>query len=79
MRERSWKPCARTKPYVIEPNVAEAFAAWNEVEFSKNLGVQNIILEGDALERGHVFQKEGQSCLRFGNLIDGSKKILHSL
>jgi hypothetical protein len=44
-----------TKPHISDP----AVTAWIVVEFSRELGFQNIIMEGDALEIVHALQKEG--------------------
>jgi hypothetical protein len=50
-----------------------------DVEFSRDLEMQNIILEGDALEIAHALQKEGQFWSRYGQLIVDAKKMLKSL
>ena len=42
-----------TKPRISDP----AVTAWFVVEFSRDLGFQNI-MEGDALEIDHALQKE---------------------
>jgi hypothetical protein len=39
-----------SKPYVSDPTVAEALGARQAVELCRNLGFQNILLEGDAKE-----------------------------
>lgn len=38
------------RPYIFDPTTAEAVAVWKVVEFNRDLGFQNIMLERDALE-----------------------------
>lgn len=49
------------------------------MEFGKDLGFQNIILEGDTLDIVQILQKEYQSWSRYGNLIEDLKTLLNSL
>jgi hypothetical protein len=50
-----------SKLHIINPTVMKAFATYIVEEFDKNLRIQNIILEGDAVKIGNALQKEGQS------------------
>lgn len=49
-----------SKPYIFDPIVVEAYAAWKVVEFSIDLGILNIILEGDVLEIVNALRIEGK-------------------
>jgi hypothetical protein len=64
-----------SKSYIIKPTIT----TWKVVEFGRNLGIHNIILEDNAMEVVHVFRKENQSWSKYGNLIDNAKITLHSL
>jgi hypothetical protein len=66
-----------SKLYIINPTVTEAFATYIVVEFDRDLRIQNIILEDDALKIGDALQKEGQSGNRYENLINDLKTMLH--
>jgi hypothetical protein len=68
-----------SKPYITNPIVADAIFAWKAVEFGKDLGIQNIILEGNALDIVHALLKEEQFWSRYGNLLNNSKTLLNSL
>jgi ribonuclease HI len=39
-----------TQPYISDPATAEAFAARRGIQLCRELGIRNIILEGDSLE-----------------------------
>ncbi len=39
-----------SKSYIFNSTVVEAFVAWEVVEFSRDLELQHVIVEGDALE-----------------------------
>jgi hypothetical protein len=42
--------------YIIDPaTMAEIYAAWNAVFFGRDLGIRNVIMEGDALKIVHSF------------------------
>jgi hypothetical protein len=42
---------------IINPTVTKAFATYIVVEFDRDLGIQNIILEDDALKIGMLYRK----------------------
>lgn len=44
--------------FIIDPTVAEAFAALKAVAFGRDLGLHNVILEGDVLEIVHALRRE---------------------
>lgn len=65
--------------YITNPTIAEALVIQKAVVFDRDLGLNNFILEGDALEIIHALRKDDQSWCMHGHLIDDSKIILHSL
>jgi hypothetical protein len=58
------------KKLLVDPNVAEANATWKAVKFNRDLDMMNIMLEGDAMKIVNVIRMEGQSCSRYGHLIE---------
>lgn len=58
---------------IFDIAVAEAFAAWKVVKFSKDMGFLNVFVERDALKIVHAWQKEGRCGSRYGKLIDDAK------
>lgn len=48
-----------TIPFIIDPTIAEAVAAWKAIVFYCEQGFQRLILEGDALEIVQVFGRRG--------------------
>lgn len=50
-----------TFPMMLEPMSAEAFPALNAMEFSRDLGLQQIILEGDTLQVVNVANAREQN------------------
>lgn len=48
-----------TKAYVQDPAAVEAIAARRGAEFSADLGVRKVILEGDALQIVQALNQEG--------------------
>lgn len=66
VRDSKWNVFAYLciyKPYIADPTIDEAYAVWKVVEFSRDLGFQNFIIEGDALEVVHALRKEGRCCM----------------
>jgi hypothetical protein len=49
------------KMYITDPTVMEASATWNVMLFGRDLGLCNIIREGDALEIVHALWKDDKS------------------
>lgn len=47
-----------TIPFIRDPTVAEAMAAWKAVVFCSELGFQRVIFEGDALEIVNALRQE---------------------
>jgi hypothetical protein len=67
-----------SKRYLTHPTTIDAYAAWKVVAFGRDLGIHNILLEGDALEVVQDFQKEEPLWQRYGHLIENSKIILYN-
>jgi hypothetical protein len=66
-----------TIPFVTDPTIAEAIAAWKAVELGCELGFQRVILEGDALEIVKALRQAEPSWSRYGQLIeDASTSIV---
>lgn len=68
-----------TKPYISDPFVAEVVAAWKVVKFRRELGFQNIMMEGDMPEIVHALQKEGCCWSMYGQLIDDARILLNGI
>jgi ribonuclease HI len=64
------------KQFIVDPAVAEAYAALKAVEFCCDLGLWNILLEGDALEIVNALLLDDPSWSRYGHLIDDTKLLL---
>lgn len=65
------------KQFIVDRVVAEAYAAWNAVEFSRDLGMLKIILKGDALEIVNALRMHGRTILEpLCQLIDDAKTLL---
>jgi hypothetical protein len=62
------------KQFIVNPTVVKAYAAWKAVEFSRDLGMLNIILEGDG-----KFLTNGMTILKSIRLIDQGCKDVTSL
>lgn len=65
-------------PYVHDPTVAEALAAWRLAELCIQLGHDKIILEGDSLEVVQAFRKESHYWGRYEHIVDDAKALLDS-
>lgn len=39
-----------SKPYIVNPTATEASATWKSIELNRDLGILNIMLEGDVME-----------------------------
>jgi hypothetical protein len=53
--------CA-TKPYIVDPGIAEAISTWKMIEVVVSFGFQNVIFEGDSLKIVQALNNE-RSCL----------------
>ena len=66
--------CSSMK-FIINPTMVEDYVAWKVVVFCRDLGLKNVILEGDTLNIVHVLHKEEHSWSRYGNLLADTKFI----
>jgi ribonuclease HI len=62
----------------LEPIAAEALAAFQATNFSKDLGLQHIILEGDALQVVKAVNCPSRNWSRFGQLVEDTRMVIHS-
>ena len=67
---------SKTRNGTLEPSAGEAFAASSAVCFCKDLGVQRVVLEGDAKQIVDAINSSSTSWSRFGHLIDDTRWIL---
>lgn len=58
---------------------AEAFAALCAVEFCREVGIQDIILEGDSLLVVKALNDSNPNWLRYGQIIEDTRLVLGSL
>jgi ribonuclease HI len=70
---------SRTKMGCLEPVAVEALAAFQAIEFSIELGLQDIILEGDALQVVNALNFSGRCLSRFGQIVADAQMIIASL
>jgi len=71
--------CSTTKIFLVEAAVAEALAAVHTVEFCREIGFFDIMLEGDALQIVNAVKAMGYNWSKMGNLINGIKDGLGKL
>lgn len=58
-RERNVFACLSTSPaFYSQPLVAECLALWRTIEFCTELGLQNVVLEGDMQVAINAVQQE---------------------
>jgi ribonuclease HI len=79
IRDHNGEVCASscsTRPYVVNPSVAEALGARQGVELCIELGIQSILLEGDAKEIVNAIAKGGVSLGCCGSIIDHTRSLL---
>lgn len=48
-----------SKPHVVDSVVAKAIVAWEATVLNKDLGFQQVVLEGDALQIVQALQRGG--------------------
>lgn len=69
---------SKTRLGLLEPTTGEAFAAYQAVCFGRELGLQNICLEGDAKQIAEAVNSLTSTWSRFRHLIDDTRRILQS-
>lgn len=62
-----------------EPVVAEATGALFAVEFSRDLGIQDVDLEGDSLQVVQAIRDSGIIWSRYGHITGDTRWVLNSL
>jgi hypothetical protein len=62
-----------SKPYVVEPEAAEAWAAWRVVDLSNKMAWRKIHLEGDALGIVQAFNRETNRWGSYGVVVQDAK------
>jgi hypothetical protein len=65
-----------TKIGLTNPSVAEAMGAWQSASLINQLGLQKVIVEGDALQVIQDLQKKGPCWRKYGHLIDDVKNMI---
>jgi hypothetical protein len=70
--------CA-TVPFISDPAIAEAYAAWKAAGLCCELGLQRIILEGDASVIVQALQQTDPSRSPYGQLIGDIQSMLNRL
>lgn len=68
-----------SKPVCIEPVMAESWAGLHVVLFCKEIGLFDIVAEGDALQVVKEINLATSNLSRYGHFIDGIKTELSSL
>jgi ribonuclease HI len=67
---------SQTVFFLQDPVIAEAQAALCAVEFSRDLGLQSIILEGDSLQVVNALKDPRPNWTKYGQLVADAKGIL---
>jgi ribonuclease HI len=69
---------SKTRNGTLEPSTGEAFATSTAICFCRDIGVQRVVLEGDAKQIVDAVNSNLTSWSRFGHLIDDTRWILES-
>jgi hypothetical protein len=64
--------------YISDPAVAKAYGAQQAVEFGQFLGLQSVILEGDALEIITALGRLEDEAGKYGNLIMDARRLFRA-
>ena len=67
----------RPGEFITDPATAEALSAWQAVELNRRFGMQNIVLEGDALEVVNVLRTNETWLGRYGHIVQDARDMLH--
>ena len=65
-------------PGVFEPAIREAVAALHAVELCQDLGIFEVVLEGDSIMVTKAIGGHGENWLRFGQIVEDIKLVLRS-
>lgn len=69
---------SKTRMSLLEPTTGEAYAAYHAACLCKDVGVQNILLEGDAKQIVEAINSHTRTWSHFGHLISDTRRILPS-
>jgi hypothetical protein len=64
------------KKFIVDPSTAEAIGDRVGAELGRRLGLQSLMLEGDASVVIEALRREGEDLSRFGNVILETKELL---
>jgi ribonuclease HI len=67
-----------TIPGVFEPAAGEAVAALHAVELCRDIGIFEVVLEGDSIMVTKAISGIGENWLRFGQIVEDIKLVLRS-
>ena len=62
----------------FDPAAREALAALHAVEFYRDLGIFEVILEGDSVMVTRALEEKGENWLRYGQIVEDTKSVLRS-
>jgi ribonuclease HI len=65
-----------TRQFICDPATAEALAAWTAVSLCGSLGLQSVVLEGDACEVVQYLRTDGICRGTYGQIINDAKFLL---
>ena len=63
----------------FDPTAGEALAALHAAEFCRDLGIFEVILEGDSLMVTRALKEKGENWLRYSQIVEDTKsRVLNS-
>jgi hypothetical protein len=65
-----------SKPHIMDPTTAKAFAAWVLMELCCRLELGKVIFEGDSLEVVQILKKEEPCLSRYGYMLNDAKAMI---
>jgi hypothetical protein len=68
--------CA-SKPYILDPGIAEVVSAWKMIEIVSSSGYNSVLSEGDSLEIVKPLKIEGCCLGRYGQVVNEAKLCLN--
>jgi ribonuclease HI len=79
--ENGWIVAAmsRTRQGLLEPTTGEAFGAFQAARLITELGLQNIILEGDAKQIVDAINSNMSTWSQYGHLVEDTRRLVCSL
>ncbi len=66
---------AKLVPFLTNPTIVEALAAWEAVRFYLDNGLERVVLEGDALVVVNALSQFTACWSSYGHLIDDTKLL----